>query len=112
MGLYGRLAKSAPVAADGPVLRIQTHHPHHCGGWSNPATFSPRGGGYHSVRHLQVSLRWRWRNRTRPGALSPMRIEVTPHGLDIWEREDVAACTRQSVTWHPSVAAAVREVAQ
>lgn len=84
-----------------PYLYVQTHHPKHCGGWSNPRTASPNGGGYKSVRHLQVSLRWRYRRRCRlpVDAMGAMRIELTPNGLDIWERENVAACTRQQITW-------------
>jgi len=78
------------------TLRIQVHHPKHCGGWSSPASFAPRGGGYKSVRHLQVSLRWRWRGHVRAGL---KRIEVIADGLSIWEREDVAACTRTDVTF-------------
>jgi hypothetical protein len=78
------------------TLRIQVHHPKHTGGWSNPASFSPRGGGYKSVRHLQVSLRWRWRRMVRDGL---KRIEIIDGGLSIWERENVAACTRTDVTY-------------
>ncbi|HVK80413.1 MAG TPA: hypothetical protein VM915_07350 [Verrucomicrobiae bacterium] len=81
-------------------LRIQVHHPKHCGGWANPPTYAPRSGGYSSVRNLQATLLWRWRSRTRipPGTHGAMRIDKIERGLSIHEREEVAAYTRTDVT--------------
>jgi hypothetical protein len=46
------------------------------------------------VRHLQVTLRWRYRRQVREGI---KRIEPIEHGIVLWEKEDVAACTRTTI---------------
>lgn len=84
-------------------LIIQDWQDESCTKPLNCAAYYERGGGWSSLRHMRVGLRWRWRRHTRPRPyLNSKQFDEIENGLRLIERNDDGIVFRvQTIRWTP-----------